>query len=110
MFFESGRAACRRPRYGQATRSCWTISGAHKDAEARALIEAAQARLRPLPPYSPDFNPIEKMRSKVKAFLRQAKARTQEDLCDRIGAAFETVAPNDAEGWFMSCGYTAPQH
>jgi len=84
--------------------------GAHKDAEAQALIEAAHAELRFLPPYSPDLNPIEKMWSKVKEFLRAAKARTQEDLYAAIGTALETVTPQDAEGWFRSCGYTAAQH
>jgi transposase len=83
---------------------------AHKDADTKALIEAAQAELRFLPPYSPDLNPIEKMWSKVKAFLRAAKARTQEELYGMIGAALETVSPQDAQGWFQSCGYTATQH
>jgi len=83
---------------------------AHKDAQAEALIEAAHAELRFLPPYSPDLNPIEKMWSKVKAFLRAAKARTQEELYAAIGAALRTVTPQDAEGWFRSCGYAAAQH
>jgi transposase len=82
---------------------------AHKDNETQALIQAAQAELRFLPPYSPDLNPIEKMWSKVKAFLRGAKARTQEELYETIGAALETITPQDAEGWFESCGYTASQ-
>ena len=47
------------------------------------------------------------MWSKVKTFLRSAKARTQEDLYDVIGAALKTVTAQDAEGWFRSCGYTA---
>ena len=81
----------------------------HKDADTKALIEATQAKFRFLPPYSPDLNPIEKMWSKVKAFLRGAKARTQEELYAMIGAALETITPQDAEGWFHSCGYTAIQ-
>jgi len=84
--------------------------GAHKDPETQALIEAVPAELRFLPPYSPDFSPIEKMWSKVKTFLRRAKARTQEELYKAIGSALETVTPQDAEGWFQSCGYTATQH
>lgn len=82
---------------------------AHDDAEALAHIEAAGATMLFLPPYSPDLNPIEKMWSKVKAFLRDAKARTQEDLHAAIGKALETVTPQDAAGWFSSCGYTASQ-
>lgn len=84
--------------------------GAHADTEALRLIEAAQAELRFLPPYSPDLNPIEKMWSKVKAFLRDAKARTEEELYDGIRMALETVTPQDAEGWFRSCGYAACKH
>lgn len=79
----------------------------HKDAESRALIEKAQAKVLFLPPYSPDLNPIEKMWSKIKAFLRGVEARTQEDLCTAIGKALKTVTSKDAEGWFRSCGYTA---
>ena len=78
----------------------------HKDKAALALIEQAGAEVRFLPPYSPDFNPIEKMWSKVKALLRSAKARTDEALLTAIGAALARVTAHDAEGWFASCGYT----
>lgn len=84
--------------------------GAHKDAEAETLIEGVHAELRFLPPYSPDLNPIEKMWSKIKEFLRGAKARTEEELYEAIGTALATVTQQDAEGWFQSCGYTASQH
>jgi transposase len=83
---------------------------AHKDVEARTLIEAAGARLMPLPAYSPDLNPIEKMWSKVKEFLRNAKARTLETLHAAIAAALKTVSHQDALGWFSSCGYRISQH
>ena len=83
---------------------------AHHDTESLRLIEATQAELRFLPPYSPDLNPIEKMWSKVKEFLRDARARTEEELYEAIGLALKTVMPRDAEGWFQSCGYTACQH
>ena len=82
---------------------------AHKDAEARTLIETAGARLMPLPAYSPDLNPIEKMWSKVKEFLRNAKARTLEALHAAIAAALKTVSHQDALGWFSSCGYRTSQ-
>ena len=62
--------------------------------------------VRFLLPYSPDFNPIEKMGSKVKALLRSAKARTDEALLSAIGSALSRVTAQDAEGWFASCGYT----
>jgi transposase len=79
--------------------------GSHKNAEIREMIEAAGAQLRFLPPYSPDFNPIEKMWSKVKEFLRAAEARGTEQLYQAVGKALEEVTPQDAQGWFTSCGY-----
>ncbi len=78
---------------------------AHKDHEAIHLIESAGAAVRFLPPYSPDLNPIEKMWSKVKEFLRVAKARTFDALLDAIANAFKTITTQDAQGWFESCGY-----
>ena len=83
---------------------------AHQDQQTQELIEQAGAELRFLPPYSPDLNPIEKMWSKVKTFLRATKARTEEELYQAIRLALETITPQDAEGWFRSCGYTASQH
>lgn len=79
---------------------------AHKDPVSAALIEAQGATLHFLPPYSPDLNPIENMWSKVKQYLRSAKARTWEDLFLAIGQALQTVSSQDAEGFFSSCGYT----
>ena len=80
---------------------------AHKDQTCVSLIEARGATLHFLPPYSPDFNPIEKMWSKVKQHLRSARARTWEDLILAIGKALRTISPQDAEGFFFSCGYTS---
>lgn len=82
---------------------------AHRDAQAANLIRAAGATPLALPAYSPDLNPIEKMWSKVKEFLRQAKARTFDALLDAIGAALKTVTAQDATGWFQSCGYATSQ-
>lgn len=79
---------------------------AHKDSESEALIRARGATLEFLPPYSPDFNPIENMWSKVKNHLRSAKARSQEKLYTAIGQALATVTSKDAAGYFFSCGYT----
>jgi len=78
----------------------------HKDPVSEALIEACGATLRFLPPYSPDFNPIEQLWSKVKQHLRSAKARTPESLSDAIAQAMESISAQDAEGWFFLCGYT----
>ena len=71
-----------------------------------AAIQATGAKVRFLPPYSPELNPIEKMWSKIKAFLRKAKARTKEALWQAIGMALKTVSASDALNWFKSCGYT----
>ena len=78
---------------------------AHKDKEAIKLIESTGAEVWFLPPYSPDFNPIEKMWSKIKEFLRAAKARTQEALLNAIAAALNAITAQDAQGWFGDCGY-----
>lgn len=77
----------------------------HKDTYARNLIEQAGAYLWYLPAYSPDLNPIEKMWSKIKAFLRMTAARTQDALHQAIADALETVTPSNIKGWFQSCGY-----
>jgi transposase len=78
----------------------------HKSRPTAALIEATGATVRFLPAYSPDFNPIEMMWSKVKCSLRTAGARTQPALIQAIGAALEGVTRQDARNWFACCGYS----
>lgn len=78
---------------------------AHHSERARAAIEACGARLWHLPPYSPDFNPIEEAFSKVKQLLRRAKARTEDALRSATWAAFATITTTDIAGWFSHCGY-----
>ena len=78
----------------------------HKDESTLALIRQAGAEVLFLPAYSPDLNPIEKMWSKVKNFLRSAEARTQAALITAIGAALASITGQDAINWFASCGYT----
>ena len=58
-----------------------------------------------LPPYSPDFLPIEEAFSKIKALLRKAEARTRGDLVEAIGRALSAVTDQDARGYFGHCGY-----
>jgi len=79
----------------------------HKSPAVREAIEAAGATLRYLPPYSPDFNPIENLWSKVKGKLRSLAARSVETLHDAIGVALATVTPRDCVGFFRHCGYAA---
>jgi transposase len=79
---------------------------AHKDSPSQGLIKGCGAQLMFLPPYSPDFNPIENMWSKIKAHLRKAEARTYAKLVEAIGQAFGSITTRDAQGYFFSCGYT----
>jgi transposase len=78
----------------------------HKSDPTLALIHNAAAHVLFLPAYSPDLNPIEKMWSKVKSLLRSAEARTPAELVTAIGHALAKVTPQDAIGWFASCGYS----
>ncbi len=78
---------------------------AHKVAGIKELIEARGAKLIYLPPYSPDLNPIEKCWSKIKTYLRKAKARTREELEKALREALLLITEEDAQGWFKSCGY-----
>ena len=79
--------------------------GSHKSQIAQAFVESRFASCLFLPAYSPDFNPIEKMWSKVKQILRSIKARTQEELFEAVAKALSMVTADDAQGWFASCGY-----
>ncbi len=79
--------------------------GAHRAAGVREAVEARGARLLYLPPYSPDFNPIERCWSKIKTALRAAKARTRQALEEAIKQALLTITEADARAWFAHCGY-----
>ena len=76
----------------------------HKADEVEKMIRQAGAEVWFLPPYSPDLNPIEKMWSKIKEYLRQAKARCTEELYIAVRQALDRVTQSDAIGWFESCG------
>lgn len=77
----------------------------HKQPEVRAAIEAAGARLRFLPPYSPDFNPIELVFAKLKAFLRAARPRTFDEVTMLLGIALELFTPRECANYVRHCGY-----
>ena len=78
---------------------------AHKVAGLEELIRSRGAHLLYLPPYSPDFNPIELAWSKVKTILRCLKARTLPDLIDALKQALLAITPQDIHAWFAHCGY-----
>ena len=77
----------------------------HKRVAARVLIENAGAELVFLPPYSPDFNPIEKAFAKLKALLRKAAERTVDGLWAAIGNLIGQITPAECRNYFISCGY-----
>ncbi len=77
----------------------------HKSERVRALIERAGVEVLYLPPYSPDFNPIEEAFSKIKNLLRKAGARVREALVEAIGTALSEVSEEDALAFFEHCGY-----
>lgn len=78
---------------------------AHKSPGVRKAVEARGAHLKYLPPYSPDYNPIENLWSKVKEALRSAAARTLDTLGDAVTRAFATVTATDCHGFFTHGGY-----
>jgi len=78
----------------------------HKVKGVIEAIEKVGAHVLYLPPYSPDFNPIEMMWSKIKAFLRKVKARTIDALISALPLAFDAVSVNDIYGWFQESGYS----
>ena len=80
---------------------------AHHVSGVREAIEARSAQLWYLPPYSPDFNPIEKLWSKVKTLLRATAARSLEQLTEAVGAALRKVCLTECRHYFQSCGYAA---
>jgi len=79
--------------------------GAHRASRIEEIAKECGARVIWLPPYSPDFSPIELMWSKVKTYLKKAKARTQEELEKAIALALKTVTKSDCLNWFGHCGY-----
>ena len=77
----------------------------HKQPEVRAAIEQAGAHLRFLPPYSPDFNPIEQAFAKLKAFMRTHRPRTFDQVCDLMRTALGLFLPDECANYVRHCGY-----
>ena len=80
---------------------------AHKGSAVREAVEATGARLLFLPPYSPDFNPIENAFAKLKALLRKAAARTIDELWAVIGRSLDAFTPAECANYFTAAGYDA---
>ena len=79
--------------------------GAHRASRIEEIANQCGAQIIWLPPYSPDFSPIELMWSKVKAYLKKAKARTQQELEKAIALSLKTITKSDCLNWFRHCGY-----
>lgn len=77
----------------------------HKQPEVRAAIEQAGAQLRFLPPYSPDFNPIELAFAKLKAFVRAARPRSFDEVCALMTTALTLFLPDECANYVRHCGY-----
>ena len=79
----------------------------HKLPSIREAIEAAGSRLLYLPPYSPDFNPIEQLFAKLKAALRKAAERSVESLWNRIAILLNIFPPEECANYFRNSGYAS---
>ncbi len=78
---------------------------AHRASRIERIAEECLATVIWLPPYSPDFSPIEQMWSKLKTYLRKIKARTTEELDRAIAEGLKLITASDCRGWFKHCGY-----
>jgi transposase len=96
-------------RYGRAPRGARITESVPKNYRAqRSIISAIQcsAQVLWLAPYSPDFSPLELLWAKIKTGLRQAKARTVEQLSRALTEGLELITTNDCRTWFKHCGYS----
>jgi len=80
--------------------------GAHRASRIEQVAQKRGAAVLWLPPYSPDYSPIENCWSKIKAYLRGAKARSREELEKALAQAIKLVTKTDIRGWFTHCGYS----
>ena len=79
--------------------------GAHRASRIEQIAESCGAKVIWLPPYSPDFSPIEQMWSKLKTYLRKVKARTSEELDRAVAEGLQLITESDCRSWFKHCGY-----
>ena len=82
-------------------------AGQSQRPQIREAIEAAGAKLLYLPPYSPDFNPIEQLFAKLKALLRKAAERSVEGLWNRIARLLDAFPPDECANYFRNAGYAS---
>lgn len=94
-----------RPTLRRGDLVVWDNLGAHKAAGVAEAVAATGATLYFLPPYSPDYNPIEQAWSKIKTYLRAVGARTRRRLHTALKQALSQITKRDAAAWFAHCGY-----
>ncbi len=82
----------------------------HRGGRVKEIVETRGCEIVYLPPYSPDFNPIEQAFSKIKGLLRKAQARSREALIEAMGRALDAVSARDVRGFFKHCGYRTVDH
>ena len=88
----------------------WDNARIHEAPDLVEQIEGLGAVVKPLPRYSPDFNPIELLWSKLKHWIKKARADTEEALLVAVEEATERVSSSDARGWFLKCGFQYQHH
>lgn len=108
LVFQSYVEECLAPALREGDIVVMDNLASHKVAGVEEAIATVGASVWYLPPYSPDMNPIEKMISKVKAWLCRVAARTVEDLVVAIGDALRAVLPDECRAYLRSCGYATP--
>ena len=103
--FEAYIKKCLSPRLKEGDIVVMDNLSSHKREGLNEIVEKRGAKIEYLPPYSPDFNPVENMWSKLKNHLRKVKERSKDVLFEAVGAALNTITEQDAKGWFEHCGY-----
>lgn len=103
--FDAFCEQCLRPSLQEGDVLVLDNLGAHRASRIEDLAHAANARVIWLPPYSPDFSPIEPMWGKLKAYLRKVKARTPAALERAVAEGLRLITASDCRGWFTHCGY-----
>ncbi len=106
-WFEAYVAQVLAPTLGPGDVVIMDNLSSHKRTSVKAMIEARRARLRFLPPYSPDFNPIEMAFAKRKALLRKAAESTVDALWSAIGCLVDVFTPEECANYFAAAAYDA---
>jgi transposase len=82
---------------------------AHHASRIEQVAQAQKAQVIRLPPYSPDFSQTKMVWSKLKTYLRKAKARTEQEIDRAIAEGLKLISEQDCRGWFKHCGYQVAQ-